>query len=350
MWDIGAFWPHVLIAKAEEMAKLLEPERFEGLSLDELIRTVEVGEAPIPFIAALEDCYERFCGIPPDILRLVRNTFRGGLPIAQVAKEASQRREAVVDEVRESLASSADALVRFERLHDWTLFWGPALNHRIPRGNVPVRKLRRLFRKMQEVLLADGLVDDVADVVFFTVQDLKVIAVTGDIAQGRRLLQKRKLEYEHSNRLVAPAFLGKPPDDGSTSEPGFAPDANETGAEMGIVIIGKPVGPGRIKGIVRRVNTLQEGDDVGGEEDVVVVVKLITSNNNDVTLLFSLLLRVRALIIPPARWLSTNHISQIARECSVPVVQVAPPDLKRLIEGRRVDVDGMRGIVTLTDT
>ena len=203
---------------------------------------------------------------------------------------------------------------------------------------------------MREVLLAVGLVDDVADVVYFTLEDLKVIAVTGDIAEGRRLLKNRRLEYERSDRLVAPAFLGKAPVEDSTSKVNVTSNGNKTEAEVGTVIIGTPVGPGRIKGIVRRVNTLQEGDDVGGEEDVVVVVKPITSNNNDVTLLFSMLLRVRALVIPHARWLSTNHISQIARECSVPVVQVAPSDLKRLIEGRRVDVDGMRGIVTLTDT
>lgn len=364
--ELNPYWPHLLMADTEEMATLLGPERerFEGLSLDELIRTLLVKEAPSPFIVALEECCDRLCLVPPwqfqfpdeithdptmDILRLIRKALRGGPRIAQIAEEASRRREAVVAEVRETLASRPAELMRFERFYDRTLFWGPALNHRVLRVNVPERKLRRLFLKMREVLLAAGLVDVVDDVLFFTVEDLKVIAVTGDIAAGRRLLQKRRLEYERSARLVAPAFLGKPPEEESTTKPPAAPDANKAGAEAGTVIAGKPAGPGSSQGVVRRIETLEEGDDVGREEDVVVLVKPIQSTNWHVPLLFSMLLRVRGLVVPDAPGMWMNHISQIARECRVPIVQVTPSDLERLVEGHRVEVDGTRGIVTLVD-
>lgn len=362
--ELDPYWPHVLMADAEEMAKLLEPEheRFEGLSLEEFTKTLEVGEVSTPFIAALEDYCDRLGLVPPwqfhdlglegktiDILRLIRNALRGGPRIAQIVEGASRRRKAVVAEVRETLTAQPVELARFERLHDWALFWGPALNHRVLRSDVPRRKLRLFFRKMREVLLTTGLVDDVDDILYFTVEDLKVIAVTGDIVAGHRQLQKRRLEYEHNNRLVAPAFLGKPPEDGPTSETPAAPDANKTVAEVGALIEGKPGGPGRSRGIVRRIETLEEGDDVGGEEDVVVLVKPTMSTNSDVPLLFSMLLRVRGLILPDVSEMWTNHISQIARECRVPIVQVAPSDLERLVEGSQIDVDGTRGIVTILD-
>lgn len=369
--ELNPYWPHVMVAEAEEMAKLLgaEGERFEGMSLDELTRLLQAREAPPSFIAALEEYCNRLGLVPPwqfhsrgespldlgvrrqtvDFLRLIRKALRGGRRIAQIAEKAARQREAAVAEVREALAAKPDELARFERLHDWALFWGPALNHRILRGNVPNRKLYRLFRKMRELLLAIGLVDDVDDVVYFTVEDLKTIAVTGDIASGRQQLQKRKLDYERSDRLVAPAFLGRAPEEGSISEVHAAPDTNESGAGAETVIVGKPGGPGRSTGIIRRIETLAEGDDCGGEEDVVVLVNPVQSNNNDVPLLFSLLLRVRGIVVPDHPMMWTGHMGQIARECRVPIVLVVPEDLGRLLDGRRIDVDGTLGVLTLLD-
>ncbi len=184
----------------------------------------------------------------------------------------------------------------------------------------------------------------------FTVEDLKVIAVTGDIAAGRRLLQTRKLDFERSDRLVAPAFLGNAPEEGPPARTDAAPAADGAVAEPGLVITGRPAGPGRHKGVVRRIETLAEGDDVGGEEDVMVLLNAVQSNNNDVLLLFSMMLRVRGLVVPDAPGMMwTGHMSQIARECRVPIVQVVPSDLDRLVDGCLIDVDGSRGTVTLLD-
>ena len=80
-----------------------------------------------------------------------------------------------------------------------------------------------------------------------------------------------------------------------------------------------------------------------------VLLKPAQSNNNDVVLLFSMLLRVRGLIVPDTRGMWTGHISQIARECRVPIVKVMPSHLERLVEGHRVEVDGTRGSVRLID-
>ncbi|MCY3792644.1 MAG: hypothetical protein OXH63_28005 [Gemmatimonadetes bacterium] len=369
--DLDPYWPHVLIADAEEMAKLLEPKRelFEGLSLDELIRSLQVAEAPSPFISAFEACCERLCLVPPwqshegeaphdlgarlrmkDILRLIRNALRGSRRISQIAEETSQRRAAVVGQVRETLAARSAELTRFERLHDWALFWGPALNHRILRGDVPSRKLHRLFQRMGEQLLATGLVDDVDDVVYFTVEDLKAIAVTGDIATGQGVLKKRRLECERSERLVVPIFLGKPPEGSPATQDHAAPTADKTEAGTATTIVGKPGGPGRSKGIVRRIETLAEGDEVAGEEDIAVLVTPVQSNNNDMMLVFSMLLRVRGLVVPDDLMMWTAHIGQIARECHVPVVEIAPSDLDRLFDGCPIELDGTRGVLTLLDT
>lgn len=80
-----------------------------------------------------------------------------------------------------------------------------------------------------------------------------------------------------------------------------------------------------------------------------VLVKPVQSNNNDVTLLFSMLLRVRGLVVPDDPMMWTAHIGQIARECRVPIVHVAPADLERLVDGLRIDVDGTRGVLTLVE-
>jgi len=387
--ELDPYQPHVMIAEAEKVSQLLESERdrFQDLTLDELIRSLEAGDAPLPFMEALEESCNRFALVPPwqfksiavsqtgtrmadgdpheprdvygtslrwhsiQFLRLVRSALKGNTKIAQVVEETTLRREAVVAEARQALtARKPDELPRFERIHDWALFWGPALNHRVLRADVPGRRLLRLFRKMREILLATGLVDDVNEVVYFTVDDLKFIAETGDIPAGRRLLSVRRLEYERSNRLVAPAFLGKDPNEGITKRAQAARGEQEGATLSGNIITGKPEGPGRSRGIIRRVESLGQGDDVGDEEDVVVLLNPEQSNNNHVPLLFSMLLRVRALVVPDAPGMWTGHMSQIARECRVPIVRVVPSHLDQLVEGWRVEVDGTRGTVMLLDT
>lgn len=203
---------------------------------------------------------------------------------------------------------------------------------------------------MGELLLATGLVDDVDDVVYFTVEDLKTIAVTGDIATGQGLLKKRRLQCERSERLVAPVFLGKPPEGSPTTQGHAAPAADKTETGTATTIVGKPGGPGRSKGVVRRIETLAEGDEVAGEEDIAVLVTPVQSNNNDMMLVFSMLLRMRGLVVPDDRMMWTAHIGQIARECHVPVVEVAPSDLDRLFDGCPIELDGTRGVLTLLDT
>lgn len=368
--ELDPYAPHALMAEAEEMAELLESERerFSGMSVGEFAEVVHDRDVPLPFIAALEDyCYRVGLEPPPQshlqdeapqargvgrermgILRLVRNALRGERRISQVAEAASGRRDSVVAEIRKSLASRPAEWTRFVRLHDWALFWGSALNHRILRMEVPFRKLGHLFREMQRVLLEAGLGDDIDDVVYFTVDDLRVIAATGDIAAGRRVLRKRRLEYERCDRLAAPPLLGKAPGKNPTATADAAPDAGRAEEEMGTAIPGKPGGPGCSEGFVRRVDTLADGDDVGGTEDVVVLTRPVWSNNNDVPLLFSMMLRVRGLVVTREMWLG-SHIGQTARECGVPIVRIDPADLERLVEGRRVEVDGTRGRIRLVD-
>lgn len=363
---LNPYFPHVLMGEAEKMAKLLEPERkrFESLSMNEFVAAMFEKDMQEAFAAALEDFCGRFCLVPPwqfefpceilrdptcEILRLIRNAIKGAPSVGRVLEETTWRREAALAEIRETLASQTAELRRLERLYDWALFWGPALNQRVLRSGVPTRRLRRLFRSKQGVLLTAGLIDEIDDVLYFTVDDLKVIAVTGDIATGRRLLLKRRREYEHANRLDAPAFLGKAPEEESTTKPRVAADTNVAGKAEGKVIGATPAGPGRSTGIVRRIETLEEGDDVACSGNVVVLVKPVQSTNWHVPLLFSMLLRVRGLIVPDAPRMWMNHISQIARECRVPVVRVVPSDLGWFVDGCQVEVDGTGGIVTLTE-
>ena len=359
------YFPQVLVTDAENMAQLLEPERerFDGLSLSGWIRALRAGDAPSSFITGLDEhCVRRglwkpsqFIEIDPYdegwetvlFLRLIRSALKGGQRIVEANEEATRRREAVAAEVGKTLAEQPEELERFERLHDWALFWGPALNNRAW-TTVAGRRISLLFREMQKFLQRAGLVDSLEDVGYYTVEDLKVIVATGNIKTGRRLWQRRRLEYECFDRLDAPDFLGKPPPQkGSEAEAQTGTDPTVE-PEPGTVIDGKPGGPGRNQGIVRRIETLEEGDDAG-EEHVVVIVEPIQSRASEVSSLFSLMLRVRGIVVPdhPMMWM--HHVGQIARECRLPIVRISQSDMERLVEGGRIDVDGSRGTVTLLD-
>ena len=384
--DLEPYQPHVMLEEAQDAAQQLGPvrERWEGLTLGEWIRKLEAEDAPMSFLSELAASCERLALVPPwrfksilaspadtmgkgathesgdvygtslrwhsiQYLRLIRSSLIGSRKIAEVVAEVTHRRDEAVAAARGFLEiRNPGELPRFDQYHDWALFWGPALNHRILRTAVPGHRLHRLFRRMREVLQAAGLVDDVDDVVYFTSDDLKFISETGDIPAGCRLLTARKHEYERSNRLAAPAFLGRDPNEGMV-EAAEVVDKQQRPAPAGDLLAGKPVGPGRGRGTIRRVESLGQGDDVGGEADVVVLLNPEQSNNNHVPLLFSMLLRVRGLIVPDAHGMWTGHMSQIARECRVPVVRLLPQDLERLVDGHRVEIDGTQGIVTLTD-
>ena len=42
-----------------------------------------------------------------------------------------------------------------------------------------------------------------------------------------------------------------------------------------------------------------------------------------------------------------HHVGQDARECGVPIVQIAPEDMKLVEEGSWVSIDGAKGIVAI---
>ncbi len=361
--ELDPYFPQMLVTEAEEMAQLLEPdrERFEDLSSSEWVNALTAGDAPSSFIEALDEYCGRYGLLPPsefqtdphderwetvNFLRLIRNALKGGQRIKEANEEATRRREHVTAEVCKRLADRPEALERFKRLHDWALFWGPALNNRAW-TTVAGRRISQLFREMQKFLQRADLVDSLEDVGYYTVEDLKVVGATGNIEAGRRLWQRRRLEYERWDRLDAPTFLGKaPPQNGSEVEAETSTDVDDT--NRGTVITGKPGGPGRNHGIVRRIETLKEGDDASAE-DVVVIVEPIQSRAAEVPFLFSLMLRVRGIVVldHPMMWM--HHVGQIARECRLPIVRVAHSDMKRLVDGWRIDVDGTRGTVTLLD-
>lgn len=77
---------------------------------------------------------------------------------------------------------------------------------------------------------------DIDDVVYFTVDDLRAIAATGDIAAGCRVLRRRRLEYERCAHLATPPFLGKAPGENPTAAADSAPDAGRAEAETGSAI------------------------------------------------------------------------------------------------------------------
>jgi phosphoenolpyruvate-protein kinase (PTS system EI component) len=63
-------------------------------------------------------------------------------------------------------------------------------------------------------------------------------------------------------------------------------------------------------------------------------------------ILLSLTLRVRGIVTQQS-YFGMHHISQIARECGVPVVDIPSADMERIADGTHVSLNGSKGTVTI---
>jgi len=365
------YYPHLKILEAEKLAQYtgegVVRDAFEQMEVQALhVYLMEECDVA-PFLPAYEEYCDRFGLVPPSrsgelhleswsehyaVLPIVRDAMRGeGSGIERMHERATRQREACVAEVREMLArEESGVLERFELLHDWALFWGPALNDRSWSG-VSGNRVEGLWEEMCLRLKKAGLVEQSGDICYFTVEDLAYIAETGDVEEGRRIWQRRRGEYERYDRLEAPSFLGKMPveveaqesSSKKTDDPESA--AESVGAAVGAIIEGRGCVSGQGSGITRKIESIDQAESVT-DQHVLLFTKTVQLTSVYVSSLLSLMLRIRGMVVQHGpSWL--HHIGQIARECGVPIVQIDPEDMARIPEGARLVLDGAKGTVTL---
>ena len=357
--DITPYYQQVQVEAAEKLAHAVgDRQAFMAMDLSELVAHLAEEKVDSPFILA----FERYCNdmglIPPNrsagtadgwqrhrsMLQLVRGAIRAwGRDTRKVQEEAASRREAALATARRTLAAKApDQLTRFERLLDWAYFWGPALNDRGWVG-LTVNQMQDLVDAMCQGLQQDGLIDTIGDLGYFTAEDLAHIAQTQDIAEGRRIWERRRREYEYNARLAPPDHLGKAPKE---RVPRAAHPARQEilSADPATLVQGKGAVPGKNSGRARRIDALDEADTIDAGE-VVLFAQSPQVFAGDTPTLLSITLRASGMVCLEGPFGLMYHLAQVARECGVPIVLVSPADMRRIPEGARLELDGTRGTV-----
>ncbi len=365
--DLEPYYPHAQVAEAKKLARTIEPgpvrRAFETMQPAALITHLFEEHEASPFMTAFADYCSRFGLYMPDhrtgleagerhrdALSMVQDVLRDpGEDLAAMQIRAIQRRHACAGEIRQTLKRRAPGcLPRFDKLFDWALFWGPALNDRGWIG-LPMQKTYELWWMVRTALVEIGLIDQIADFADFTTEDLIYIAAAENMAEGRTIGQRRRLEREGYERLQAPDYLGAPPATPITPTDAAAqqiapPDTLTNGQSR--CLTGKRSVPGRCRGLAFKIDTLEQGDRAG-HEHVLLLCRPLQPNAAKTPLLFSLMLRVQGLAIVEGPMMWMHHVAQIARECGVPIVQLADEQIARIPDGAELSLDGAAGTVTI---
>jgi len=367
--DLDPYFPQVEVAKAEKLAESVDADRraFVEMDMRELYVYLAKRGMDSPFVQAFEEYCNDYGGVMPPSrftdpdggewelyshwLKLVRGALKGKDGNTQTVHEqheqVTRRREACVAVARQMLTeANPDELPRFERLLDWALFWGPAINNRGWIGRPHIR-LERLVETMCQGLRDDGLVETSEDIGYFTAEDLAHIAESQDIEEGRRIWRQRRHEYERNDRLTPLAYLGKAPDEPASQEtPSDDRVISKSDAKSVSLIQGTGSVAGKSSGTARKIDSLEEADIVDTKH-VLLFAQPLQLTAPDTPTLFSLMLRVRGMVCLQGPMMWTHHIGQIARECGVPIVLISPEDMARIPQGAELELDGLQGTVAI---
>lgn len=367
--DLEPYYPYVQIAEAKKLAETIEegPVRraFEKMEPAELFIHLFEEHEIAPFMIAFADYCKRFGLYMPDhrrtlgagerhrdAIRLVRDVLSGqDVDMTGLHERATCQRQTYAGEIRQMLTDTTpEVLSRFEKLYDWALFWGPALNDRGWAG-VAQQRLYELWWMIREAVVQIGLVEETTDIIYFTAEDLAYIASIDDVEEGRRIWQRRRLEHERYERLIAPEFLdaapAKPvPSQDSPQNITKAAEREDLADNISVRIEGKCCVPGQCSGLAYKIHALEEAD-TAGEQHILLLTQPVQPNASKAPLLFSMMLRVRGMVIVDGPMMWMHHVAQIARECGVPIVQICPEEMARIPDGAEVKLDGFQGTVAI---
>lgn len=187
---------------------------------------------------------------------------------------------------------------------------------------------RASARRIGEILMSQGLIDEVEDVMFLTADELTAAVIP---ANARELIADRKTEHAYFSSLEVPvAFWGEP-------EPVIASAATEPGP-MVERLEGIGASGGVVEGIVRVVDD-PAFTDVEPEEVLVAA----TTDPSWASIMFV----SAALVVDIGGVLS--HAAVVARELGIPCVVGTGNGTTTLRTGDRVRVDGNEGIVEILE-
>ena len=276
------------------------------------------------------------------LLTIKKSLFDQRTDITQVLERCVHRRKESEEKVRMLARQHDPALLdRLGKILTWAQFWVPILDDRKWLCVVSTR-LADLKRQTGDQLVEEGLLDEPADLLLLTVEDLRQIAEAGDSRQYRDLYLERKREYERNRRLVPPEFLGKSPE---------TPQDEEAASICGGEVLdehtfkGEGLSPGRVVGIARKTRDVNDFVFLDSlNEEHILVCWCFMSHGVD---WLSMLMGIKGLVTMECAQL--GHAVQIARECGVPYVYLMGVEWDSIPDSAKIAIDGNAGTVTVLD-
>lgn len=258
--------------------------------------------------------------------------------VVELQRAALEQRIGYQAELIARIADRDTALAaRFDRIMERARVWTQALNDR-HLILVCWSWEKELVWELGCRLTAEGVLKRPVDVIALRIDDLRRISALPTPSDFRQDADARVREYDRVRRLRAPPVLGK------SRDREVAGSQEEEEVREGILQFeGTGMAGARTTGRARHVKDLYDP-------------RLLESLANDEILVLpgehaffyadwhSIFTVVRG-IVSPGR--PSHHLTQVARECGMPVVGYVRGDLRRIRDGARVELDPANGRVTI---
>ncbi len=332
-------------------------EAFERLPLDAILPHILREQPTCAFLQEYEAACWRLGRTPPSwharppfwsfgstveamhaIKRNMTGETRDVVALQQLQLALREQRETVA---RGRIREAGGSVERFDKILGWTRYWSQALTDRHGLAPGPLWE-KEVIWQVGARLTTETLLDAPEHVLTLRRQDLEHWVTSGDRSAFIGAARDGRHAYETHRRLVAPEFLGAPisSDDPKASPPESAQArAEPQGTESWS---GKGFAPGHAVGYARKVADLGDHALLSlTPEDILVLPYEHAFAYAD----WHTLLTLVKGIVSPGR--PAHHLTQVARECGVPVIGDVSDDLQRIPDGARLSMDASAGIVQL---
>jgi len=271
----------------------------------------------------------RLADNPESILAIIRIQLCGASSQRSILLRQANARTAALAEIKRRIG---------RRLHRWIIFmWcyrrlcrffalREANRHHLMYYSTAIRTL---LMRLGELLVERGLLQQVDDIFFLTIND-RADLLAGSTRDWKAVIKARRNEREHNAAVAVPDTIREWE---TASEQSMTSDQSE---ENGI-LSGTPISVGTVEGPVRVVRSVADwGKVMPGEILVVPVI------DPGLAPLFGL---VGGLIAEMGGTLS--HGAIIAREYGLPTIANVEGAMARLADGQRITIDAESGTICI---
>lgn len=253
---------------------------------------------------------------------------------ARGAQEAEKAAQEMIAAVRQSPDGEGKARIMATLIHHYRALAGLRESPKFVFINL-IALLRASMQKQGAKLVTDGVLKEADDIFFLYIADLEQIAAQKEPDPRWQTLvaeRRQRFERERQRRQIPRLLLS----DGHAFYEGVA---TPIGEEKEGVLVGSPVSPGVVEGVVHVVFEPHNAELAPGE------ILVCPGTDPAWTPLFlaagGLVMEVGGLM---------THGSVVAREYGIPAVVGVHQATTRLQTGQRVRVDGSAGTITLLDS